>query len=176
VGIDYHVELERHYYSVPYQFARQKVDVRWSATTVEVFRKGERIASHPRSSLKGRHTTLKGHLAPAHQEVAGWSAARLLRWAATIGPHTEAAIAHLFHARAHPQQGYRAALGILRLAKAHGQERLEAACQRAGQIESISYRSIASILKHGLERQPRTPAQANLPLDHANVRGPKYYH
>ena len=176
VGIDYHVELERHYYSVPYQFARQKVDVRWSATTVEVFKKGERIASHPRSSLKGRHTTLKAHLAPAHQEVAGWSAARLLRWAATIGPHTEAAIAHLFHARAHPQQGYRAALGILRLAKAHGEERLEAACQRACQIESISYRSIASLLKHGLERQPRTPAQATLPLDHANVRGPKYYH
>jgi len=108
--------------------------------------------------------------------VAGWSAARLLRWAAAIGPQSEAAIAHLIRARAHPQQGYRSALGILRLAKAHGEERLEAACQRACQIESISYRSIASILKHGLERQPRTPAQANLPLDHANVRGPKYYH
>lgn len=150
--------------------------MRSTATAVEVFKQGERIASHPRSPLQGRHTTLEAHLAPAHQEVAGWSPARLLRWAATIGPHTEAAIAHLFQARTHPQQGYRAALGILRLAKAHGQERLEAACQRAGQIESISYRSIASLLKHGLERQPRTPAQASLPLDHAHGRGPTYYH
>ena len=176
VGIDYHVELERHYYSVPYRYARQKVDVRFTATSVEVFKDRERIASHPRSPLKGRHTTLEAHLAPAHQEVAGWSGARLLRWAGAIGPHTEAAIAHLFQARAHPQQGYRAALGILRLAKGYGNTRLEAACQRACQIQSVSYRSIASILKQGLERQPRTPAQASLPLDHANVRGPKYYH
>jgi len=176
VGIDYHVELERHYYSVPYRYARQKVDVRFTVTTVEVFKNGERIASHPRSALKGRHTTVAAHLAPAHQQVAGWNAQRFLDWAATVGPQTQAAIEQVLRSRPHPQQGYRTALGILRLAKAHGDDRLEAACQRACQIQSVTYRSIASILKHGLERKTSTPAQANLPPDHANVRGPEYYH
>jgi len=168
--------VERHYYSVPYRYARQKVDVRFTATTVEIFQDRERIASHPRSLLPGRHTTVAAHLAPAHQEVAGWSAERFLAWAAQIGPHTERAIAQVLRARPHPQQGYRSALGILRLAKAHGAERLEAACQRAGQLQSVSYRSLVSILKHGLEHPPRTPAPAHLPLDHANVRGPTYFH
>ena len=176
VGSDYHVELERHYYSVPYRYARQKVDVRFTVTTVEVFKNGERIASHPRSALKGRHTTVAAHLAPAHQQVAGWNAQRFLDWAATVGPQTQAAIEQVLRSRPHPQQGYRTALGILRLAKAHGDDRLEAACQRACQIQSVTYRSIASILKHGLERKTSTPAQANLPPDHANVRGPEYYH
>ena len=176
VGIDYHVDVAGHYYSVPYRYARQKVDVRFTATTVEIFQDRERLASHPRSLLKGRHTTLAAHLAPAHQQVAGWSAERFLAWAAQIGPHTAHAIAQVLHTRAHPQQGYRTALGILRLAKAYGAERLEAACQRASQLQAISYRSIASLLKHGLERPPQAPAPANLPPDHANVRGATYYH
>ena len=176
VGIDYHVELDRHYYSVPYRYARAKVNVRFTATSVEVFKKGERIASHVRSLLKGRHTTQEAHLAPAHQEVAGWNAQRFLTWAAKIGPHTQGAIEQVLRSRAHPQQGYRSALGILRLGKVHGEDRLEAACRRACQIQSATYRSIASILKHGLERKPRAPTQASLPSDHANVRGPEYYH
>lgn len=176
VGIDYHVEVDRHYYSVPYRYARQKVEVRFTATAVEVFKNRERIASHARSFLKGRHTTLTAHLAPAHQEVAGWNAPRLLHWAGTIGPQTEAAITHLLQSRAHPQQGYRAALGILRLAKAHGNARLEAACQRALQLNAVTYRSIASLLKHGLERPPQAREAAPLPTDHANVRGSAYYH
>jgi len=176
VGIDYHVELDRHYYSVPYRYARQKVDVRFTATAVEVFQKGERIASHPRSPLKGRHTTLEAHLAPAHQAVAGWNAQRFLDWAATVGPQTQAAVEQVLASRVHPQQGYRTALGILRLGKTHGQERLEAACLRAIQIKAVTYRSIASILKHALERQTPTQVQAHLPPDHANVRGSKYYH
>ena len=85
VGIDYHVELERHYYSVPYQYARQQVDLRFTVTTVEVFTQGERIASHLRSAIAGRHTTVAAHLAPAHQQVAGWNAQRFLDWATTIG-------------------------------------------------------------------------------------------
>jgi transposase len=176
VGIDYHVELERHYYSVPYQYARQQVDLRFTVTTVEVFTKGERIASHLRSPLPGRHTTVAAHLAPAHQQVAGWNAQRFLDWAATIGGQTLAAIEHVLQARTHPQQGYRTALGILRLAKTHSPARLEAACRRAIQLHAITYRSIASLLKHGLEHQIPTPAQANLPADHANVRGSAYYH
>jgi len=176
VGIDYHLELDRHYYSVPYRYARAQVDVRFTATTVEVFQKGERIASHPRSHLKGRHTTQEAHLAPAHQEVAGWNAQRFLNWAAKVGPQTQAAIEHVLASRVHPQQGYRTALGILRLAKVHSDDRLEAACLRAMQIKAVTYRTIASLLKHGLERRAPTPSQANLPADHANVRGSEYYH
>jgi transposase len=171
VGIDYHVELDRHYYSVPYRYARQKVDVRYTATVVEVLKQGERIASHPRSPQQGRHTTLE-----AHQAVAGWNAQRFLDWAATVGPQTQAAIEQLLASRVHPQQGYRTALGILRLGKTHGDDRLEAACLRAIQIKSVTYRSVASILKHALERQTPTQVQAHLPPDHANVRGAKYFH
>lgn len=175
-GIDYHVEIAGHYYSVPYRYARQKLDARFTASTVELFKQGERIASHVRSPLKGRHTTVEAHLAPAHQKVAGWSAERLLAWAGKVGPHTEAAIDLLFRSRRHPQQGYRAAMGILRLAKTYGPERLEAACERALRIQAVAYRSIDSILKNGLDRTPRPLAQASLPSDHANVRGAGYYH
>ena len=175
-GIDYHIEVCGHYYSVPYRYARQKLDARFTASTVEIFKKGERIASHPRSLLRGRHTTTDAHLAPAHQKVAGWNRQRFLDWAAKIGPHAEAAIDHLLRSRAHPQQGYRAALGILRLAKTYSNERLEEACSRAFQIQSITYRSIDSILKNGLDRKPKTAPQASLPFDHANVRGAEYFH
>jgi len=150
--------------------------VRSTATTVEIFHRGERLASHPRSRLPGRHTTAAAHLAPAHQAVAGWNAQRFLDWAARIGPHTQTVIERVLQARAHPQQGYRTALGILRLAKAYGNERLEGACQRAARLQVVTYRSLASILKHGLDRQRITPTQAHLPLQHANVRGPAYYH
>lgn len=176
VGIDYHVELERHYYSVPYQYARAQVDLRFTVATVEVFTKGERIASHARSALAGHHTTVAAHLAPAHQQVAGWNAQRFLDWAATVGPQTQGAITQVLQARTHPQQGYRTALGILGLAKTHGPARLEAACRRAIQINAITYRSIASILKHGLEHAAGALTPATLPADHANVRGSSYYH
>lgn len=175
-GIDYHVEIAGHYYSVPYRFARQKLDARYTTSTVEVFKHGERIASHARSFSKGRHTTVEAHLAPAHQQVAGWNSQRFLDWAAHIGPHTQAAIDHLLRSRRHPQQGYRAALGVLRLAKTYGPDRLEAACDRAFRIGAVSWRSLDSILKNGLDRQALPSKQAHLPLDHANVRGAEYYH
>jgi transposase len=176
VGIDYHVEVGGHYYSVPYRHARQKVEVRLTAGTIEIFQKGERLASHPRCTAKGRHTTTDAHLAPAHQKVAGWNSQRFLDWATKVGPHTRAAIDHILRARAHPQQGYRTALGVLRLAKTYGNERLEAACDRAFRIHAVTWRSIDSILRNKLDRKPREAAQATLPLDHANVRGAKYYH
>ena len=125
---------------------------------------------------KGRHSTLDAHLAPAHQKVAGWNSQRFLDWAGKIGPHTQAAVDHLLRSRAHPQQGYRAALGLLRLAKTYGNDRLEAACDRAFQIQAVTWRSIDSILKNGLDRQNKKPVQATLPLSHANVRGAGYYH
>lgn len=175
-GIDYHVEVTGHYYSVPYRYARQKLNARYTTSTVEVFKNGERIACHARSFAKGRHTTLDEHLAPAHQKVAGWNSQRFLDWAATIGPYALAAIDRLLRSRKHPQQGYRAALGVMRLAKTYGADRLEAACDRALQIGSVSWRSLDSILKNNLDRSTKKTAQASLPLDHANVRGPGYYH
>jgi transposase len=175
-GIDYHVEVTGHYYSVPYRYARQKLLARFTAGTVEVFKNGERIASHASSLAKGRHTTLDAHLAPAHQKVAGWNSQRFLDWAIKIGPHTQAAIDHILRSRAHPQQGYRAALGVLRLARTYTPERLEAACERAFRIQAVTWRSLNSILKNGLDRQTKAPRQSTLPLDHANLRGAEYYH
>jgi transposase len=177
VGIDYHVESDGHYYSVPYRFAREKVDVRLTASIVELFHRGTRIASHARSTFKGHHSTVDAHMAPAHQEVQGWNDKRLLNWAASFGPHTKGVVQSILHQRKHPQQGYRACLGILRLGKEFGESRLEAACDRAIAIGALSYRSLKSILAHGLDRKPVTaPAQTCLPLEHANVRGPNYYH
>lgn len=176
VGIDYHVEVDAHYYSVPYRFARMEVDARIAAHSVELFHKGVRIASHLRSREKGRHTTVDAHMAPAHQAVAGWNAPRLLQWAQKVGPHTHAYLEQLMSARRHPQQAYRACLGVLRLAREYGRTRLEAACERAISIHARSYRSVASILKNGLDRKTEPTPEASLPLDHANVRGAHYYH
>jgi transposase len=177
VGIDYHCEVTGHYYSVPYQFTRQEVDVRYTEATVEVFLRGKRIAAHARSLFKGRHTTVDEHMAPAHREVAGWSATRLLGWAERIGSQTRAAIEHMLGSRKHPQQSYRACLGVLRMSKEYGNGRLEAACDRALRLNAANYRSVHSILKHGLDRaEPGTTSQSSLPFMHSNVRGPGYYH
>ena len=176
-GPDYHVEVIDHYYSVPYRFAREKVDARYTATTVEVFHRGTRIASHVRNDAPGRHTTVDAHMPPAHLAVQGWNAPRLLDWAARIGPHTKSVVDSILHQRRHPQQGYRACLGILRFGKTFGDDRLEAACERAIDIGAISYSSLKSILKNGLDKKRVSPpAQTCLPLAHANVRGPDYYH
>lgn len=177
VGIDYHLEVAGHYYSVPYRHARQQVEVRITATTVEAFYRGQRIAAHVLSPLKGRHTTLDAHMPPQHQAIAGWNDQRLLHWAQSIGSATEAVVQVMLNARQHPQQSYRACLGVLRLAKDFGKDRLNAACARALKLNAASYRSIHSILKNSLDKQqPAITPQASLPLDHVNVRGPDYYH
>jgi transposase len=176
-GPDYHVEVVGHYYSVPYRFAREKVDARYTVTTVEVFHRGTRIASHVRNDAPGRHTTVDAHMPPAHLAVQGWNAPRLLDWAGRIGPHARAVVDSILHQRRHPQQGYRSCLGILRFGKTYGDDRLEAACERAIDIGAMSYSSLKSILKNGLDKKrTSTPAQTCLPLAHANVRGPDYYH
>lgn len=176
VNIDYHIELERHYYSVPYQLVRQKVDVRWTNTTVECFHNGQRVASHRRSDRAGHHSTITEHMPKAHQEYAAWTPQRLVRWADKSGPATRGVIEQIMASRSHPQQGFRACLGIMRLGKHYGYDRLEAACARALRINALSYKSIASILKHGLDKQP-LPSQPSPPpaIEHANVRGPQYY-
>ena len=153
VGIDYHVEVIGHYYSVPYRYAREKVDVRLTANIVELFLRGIRIASHARCDTLGHQSTLDAHRTPAHQAVMGWNAPRLLDWAERIGPHVQAVVQHVLNQRRHPQQGYRACLGILRLGKAYGDDRLEAACDRAIAIGAPSYSSLKSILKSGLDKK-----------------------
>jgi transposase len=177
VNIDYHVDILGHYYSVPYTLVKTQLDARISARTIEVFHKGKRVASHPRSPHKGRHTTIKEHMPRAHRHYAEWTPQRLIRWASKTGGATAQVVEAILNARAYPQQGFRACLGIMRLGSRYGDARLEAACLRAMAIGACSYKSIESILKHDLDRQP-LPAKPHFApvIHHDNIRGPEYYH
>lgn len=178
VNVDYHVEVEGHYYSVPHQYVGEHVEVRISAATVEVLLDGRRIASHTRSFQRGRHTTVPEHMPAAHRQHMEWSPSRLMNWAATIGPQTRALVTAILEERRHPEQGYRSCLGILRLAKRYGDARLEAACARALAAGARSFRHVDSILKHGLDRVPPRVTAVETPspvTTHENVRGPNYY-
>ena len=177
VNIDYHVEVDGHYYSVPYQLVGKKVDVRFTDKAVECFYKHKRVASHLRSRQRGRHSTISEHMPPAHRKYLEWTPERFLRWAEKIGPKTLVLTEGILSSRSHPQQAYRTLLGIFRLGKSYSNERLEAACRRALFIGATSYRSIESILKTGLDQKPlpHTP-QPSRSISHANIRGSKYYH
>jgi len=177
VNIDYHVDIEGHYYSVPYQLVRKALEARYSERTVECFHKGQRVASHPRSHLKGRHTTLPEHMPAAHRSYAEWTPQRLIRWAEKTGPATASMVQTILERRVHPQQGFRSCLGIMRLGKRFGEQRLEAACRRALTLGACSYKSIESILRQGLDRKA-FPEQQDLELGiaHENIRGSDYYH
>ena len=176
VNIDYHVEVDKHRYSVPYQLVHKKVEVRSTQSTVEVFFNGKRVASHPRSPHKGRFSTQNEHMPKSHREYAEWTPQRLVRWAAKTGEHTATLIEKILQSRPHPQQGFRSCLGIMRLAKHYGDDRLEAACTRALHIQSLSYKSIESILKNGLDSQPLPqPTTGEAAIEHGNLRGQSYY-
>jgi len=178
VNLDYHVEFERHYYSVPFQLVHEHVELRTTANTIEVYRKGQRVASHVLSGLKGRHTTVPEHMPKAHREHLKWTPTRLIHWASTVGPKTAELVKHILESRRHPEQGYRTCLGILRLAKQYGGQRLEAASERALAAGARSYRHVNSILKNGLDRVPLLVCpedQTSTPVDHENVRGAGYY-
>jgi len=137
VHVDYHVELDGHYYSVPYALVKQQLDARLTERTVELFHKGQRVASHVRSYAKGRHSTIPEHMPKAHRAYAEWTPQRLVRWAGQTGPDTAAVIGHILANRVHPQQGFRSCLGILRLAERYGNDRLEAACRRALRLNAL---------------------------------------
>jgi len=177
VHIDYHVEVDKHYYSVPHVLIKKQVEVRITQNTIECFYRGNRVASHRRSHLKGRHTTVAAHMPESHRQAGHWSPERLSNWAAKTGPAAQKLILNILTSRKHPQQAYRSCLGILRLGKAHGNNRLEAACRRALILGSHSYKSIESILKHRLDEKPLAKqSELLLPKDHDNIRGPSYYH
>lgn len=180
VHLDYHIEYNRHYYSVPYQLVKEEVMVHAGETSVAIFHQGKQVALHPRAHHQGGHTTDDSHMAKAHQKQAQWTPQRFLSWAADIGEYTEAVIQHQLGSRRHPEHGYRACLGLLSLTKKYGKKRLDAACKRAQHIGSMNYKSIESILRKSLDKLPlddnEEPSESALPLSHDNVRGPGYYH
>ncbi len=177
VQLNYHIEVERHFYSVPYQLYKQVLEVRLTAQTVECLHKGQRVASHRRSLEPFKYTTVAEHMPPAHRHHAEWTPERLSRWARGSGPLTVKAVEAIMGSRLHPQQGFRACLGVMRLGKVYSPERLEAACGRALRLDAISYKSIKSILKSGLDRQPvPTSTPAPPPINHPNIRGSEYFH
>jgi len=176
VGIDYHIEIEGHYYSVPYQLIKQQLDARITRSTVECFHKGKRIAVHVRCDGYG-HSTIPEHMPNAHRDYAQWTPDRFIRWGRSIGEQTAIATNIIMSKRRHPQQGFRACMGLMSMGRRYSNERLEAACNRAIVTNCVSYKSIKSILKTGLDQQalPEMQTSQHIP-DHDNIRGPGYFH
>jgi transposase len=176
VGIDYHVDVAHHYYSVPHRFLRAEVQARLTARTVEVFLRGERIAAHLRGGGNHKHTTLSEHMPSSHRRYAGWTLDRIRADARRVGPATAALCELILESRPHPEQGFRACLGIVRLSGSFGAQRLEAAAERALEIGAKTYGSVKSILDNSLDRRPATaqPTETT-PILHTNIRGPRYY-
>lgn len=177
VAPDYHIEIAGHYYSVPAKLIREIVEARVTSTTVEVFYKGQRVASHAFSAVRNRHTTITEHMPSAHRRYAEWTPARMMSEAARIGPATVALFEAIMKAKPHPEQGFRSCLGIVGLARSYGITRLEAASRRGNDIGATTYGSIKSILQNGLDKAyPNSKAPDAPPIRHANIRGRGYYH
>jgi transposase len=176
VGLDYHVEVDHHYYSVPYTLLRETVWVRITARTIEVLHRGNRIAAHMRSSAHRKHTTVRDHMPSSHRRYADWTPERITRQAGEIGRNTAILVETIMRERAHPEQGFRACVGIIRLVKSYGRDRLEAACGRALEIGARSFTSVNSILKNNLEGKRPAPAADGPAIAHDNIRGSRYFH
>ena len=177
VNLDYHIEVDHHYYSVPFRLLREKLDVRLTAATVEAFHKGERVAAHARSHVHGTHSTVREHMPPEHQQYAEWSPARFIQWAGKIGTATALLVERIMTARAYPEQGYRSCMGIIRLGQHYEPHRVEAAARRALKYNTCSFKSVNAILAAGLDHQPAAgepPRQMSL-FEHGNIRGKEYY-
>lgn len=178
VHIDYCIEVDRHFYSVPYRLIHEKLDVRLTVSTLEVFHAGERVAAHARSYVRGGHTILDEHRPPRHRKFLEWTPERMTSWAAKTGPSTAGLVERIMASRRHPEEGFRSCLGILRLSDEYGAERLEAAAVRALKYNACSWKAMRSILATGLDRATDGETEAcqpSLPL-HENVRGGEFYH
>ena len=175
VNIDYHVQFDRHFYSVPYTLTGERVEIRSTATTIEIFHRGQRVASHVRSHEPYKATTVNEHRPKSHQQHLAWPPSRLLDWAKTVGPATAQLFAEILQSKPHPEMGYRSCLGILRLGQRYRNERLEGAAQRAVATGACSYYSVKSILERSLDRQPWETPAPSAPLAHENLRGASYF-
>jgi len=176
VNIDYHVTYDSNFYSVPYHLVQEVVEIRAMPTTIEIFRKGQRVASHLRSRGTNQAVTQNEHRPKSHQEYLAWPPSRLVSWAGTIGPHTARMVEKLMADKPHPEMGYRACLGVMRLAKKYSNQRLEAANQRALLTGACRFKSIESILKNSLDLQPLEPLpDSTPPSPHDNIRGASYF-
>ena len=170
VNIDFHVDIERHVYSVPFQLVREQVEVRYTTNTVEIFYRGKRLTSH-RRRYDGQPSTHPEHMPSAHRAHAEWTPSRLIRWAEQAGPATGQLVAQIIERRPHPEQGYRACLGIMRLGQQYGNDRLDAASARAMALGSYRYRTVKNILAAGQDRLPLESAAETTPTPtHTNIR------
>jgi len=176
VQLNYHIEVDRHYYSVPYQLLHERLDIRLTAAIVEAFHKGERVAAHVRSHVKGGYTTLPEHMPPSHRYYAEWNPARFIQWAGKTGEATARLVETILTTRPYPEQGFKACLGIINLTRDYEPVRIEAAARRALEFKTCSYRSMKAILSAGLDRHANGE-QPGLPglLPHQNIRGQEYY-
>lgn len=178
VNFDYHIEVDHHYYSVPFQLLHEKMDVRQTASTIEVFYKGNRIAAHARSQVNGGHTTLNEHMPSQHRAYAEWNPARFIQWAGKIGEATARLVEHVLAGRTYQEQAFRSCMGIIQLSRSYTPERVEAAAHRALKYKTYSFRSMKAILAGGLdlrsENEETGSGQLSLLLHH-NIRGPEYY-
>ncbi len=176
VQMNYHVRIENGYYSVPYDLVGQKLDVRITRNTVEIFSEGSRVASHQRCQKNGQYKTTFEHMPSSHQAQASWTPQRILKWAETIGPSTQVVCEAIMAARFYPEHSFNQCRGIFHLAsKVYTPERVEAACERAIAIKSPTYRSVVSILKNGLDAVPLSPPTPPTSIEHRNIRGTLYY-
>ena len=177
VNIDYHVEFEGHYYSVPHRLVGAKVELRITGRLLECFASNLRVAGHAISTVRGGFTTTPDHMPASHRAHLQWTPAKLIAWGQRVGVSTAAVVTWQLEHRPHPEQGYRACLGLLALVRRYSAERLEAACTRAMAIRAPNLRSVTNILKNGLDRQPSLlPATDSPAIEHENVRGADYYH
>lgn len=177
LGFDYHIEIDGHYYSAPYELTKEPIEVRITANVIEIFSKGTRVASHIRSYRRGTHTTIQEHMPKKHQKHHQWTPGRFLNWANSIGPKTLYLTKHIIEIKKHPEQAYRVCLGLLNLCKRYSKERLEAACNRAIHYHTFTRRSVAEILKNGLDKQPLPEilSESKSKNHHENIRGPEYF-
>lgn len=178
VNINYHITLDDHSYSVPFQLVQKEVMIRHTNSIVEILFGGTRVASHPRKYKKYEYTTLQEHMPPKHAEHIKWTPERMANWAGEAGASTKQVAEKLMHGRQHPQQGFNAVLGLIRLGDQYGRERLENACLRALKIGSPSHGSVKSILKTGLDKSPlpgQPEPKSEKAIEHENIRGPDYF-
>lgn len=176
VNINYHIQLDRHFYSVPYTYVQKEVMIRYTDFKVEISCKGEVIASHLRRYNSG-YTTLDEHMPTKHKAHVKWTPERMIRWVGEAGPSTTKVAEQIVKSRRHPEESFNTILGMIRIGENHGKDRLEGACTRALEINAVNYRSVKNILNAGLDKsfKAKTTKEESPPINHENIRGPEYY-